>query len=225
MAEIEYGFPNLRDAFNILADERGHDEVGAPLHAARYIGDALAYQYTTRGKLEAVKVADSSWKAYFFPEGIASSIEQTLTAPAPLPVLARPVYSLIRLNADNPFGAADVVYDRLGYKGHPGIDYKCAEGTTVYACDDGEVTYSGDAGSAGAMVAIRHSHGQTRYLHLSHLVVRVGDDVERGEEIAWSGNTGLSTGPHLHLDYFPDGEDEGNGYSGRVDPLLFMSEG
>ena len=79
MAEIEYGFPNLHDAFNILADARGHDEVGAPLHAARYIGDALAYQYTTRGKLEAVKVADSSWKAYFFPEGIASSIEQTLT--------------------------------------------------------------------------------------------------------------------------------------------------
>ena len=179
MAEIEYGFPNLRDAFNILADARGHDEVGAPLHAARYIGDALAYQYTTRGKLEAVKVADSSWKAYFFPEEIASSIEQTLTASSRVK-LARPVSTGFPLNVDNLFGADPELYSTLGYSGHPGIDYKCPAGTEVFACDNGVVEHAGEAGRMRATWSRCVTRtASTRYLHLSEVGVVFGDNVRR----------------------------------------------
>ena len=218
MAQIEYGFAGQYDAFVELAEARGSASVGSPLHEARYLGEDLAYQYTTRGKFEAVKLTDGNWKAYFFPEGIASSVEQTLTSPLRVK-LQRPVPAVIELNVDNPFGADPGMYASLGYLGHPGIDYLCPVGTPVSVCDDGVVEHADEAGTAGIMVKVRHEHGVTRYLHLSQVMVVFGEQVRRGRVIGLSGNTGFSTGPHLHLDYFPDGADLGNGYSGRVDPL------
>lgn len=134
------------------------------------------------------------------------------------------------LNELNPFGQPDPAYTELGYLGHPGIDYRCPKGTPVYACDNGLVVAHSDWGTAGNTVIIYHNHGRTRYLHLAGFVVVDGAIVARGDLIGYSGGVpgepgaGLTTGPHLHLDYYPKDEPVTNGYGGRVNPLDYMQE-
>ena len=138
------------------------------------------------------------------------------------PELSRPVSQDIALLTTNPFGAHDPIYDQLGYPGHPGIDYEAPLGTPINSCDDGTVTFAGAAGTAGNMVIVTHSYGKTRYLHLSEIQVATGTEVTKGEQIGLSGNTGLSTGPHLHLDLYLNSAPVDNGYDGRVDPLPYI---
>lgn len=84
---------------------------------------------------------------------------------------------------------------------HSGIDLGCSTGSSVIASDSGVVTKSTDHGdTAGIFIEIQHDNGlKTRYLHLSKRLVKVGDRVYAGQQIALSGNTGRSTGPHLHF--------------------------
>lgn len=86
---------------------------------------------------------------------------------------------------------------------HPGVDLRTPPKTPVYAPADGIVQYSGAGGNGyGYLVEIRHNYGfTTRYAHLdSNLTRKVGEFVNKGDLIAFSGNTGLSTGPHLHYE-------------------------
>lgn len=84
---------------------------------------------------------------------------------------------------------------------HAGVDIAVPTGTPVRAAAAGIVTYSGAKGGYGLLVTIDHGHSvETRYGHNSRLVVRVGQRVSRGQVIAYSGNTGRSTGPHLHFE-------------------------
>jgi murein DD-endopeptidase MepM/ murein hydrolase activator NlpD len=86
-------------------------------------------------------------------------------------------------------------------KFHSGIDIAVPSGTPVKAADGGIVLVSGWQGGYGNFVAIDHGKGiSTCYGHNSRLLVRVGQRVEKGQQIAISGNTGLSTGPHLHFE-------------------------
>lgn len=126
------------------------------------------------------------------------------------------------LNTDNPFGADRALYAPLGYWGHPGIDFLCPVMSPIHACAGGEVIWAGAAGTAGNMVSLRHPWGVTRYLHLYRVSVVAGQAVAEGEFIGWSGNTGYTRGPHLHLDLYPDGEPKDNGYGGRVDPMSYL---
>ena len=74
-------------------------------------------------------------------------------------------------------------------------------GTAVVASCGGTVTRAGWASGYGYVVYIQHEGGrETRYAHLSRVLVSVGQQVEQGERIALSGNTGRSTGPHLHFE-------------------------
>ncbi len=83
---------------------------------------------------------------------------------------------------------------------HKGIDIGVGEGTNVYACEQGTVINAGNSNSAGNWIEIDHGNGYTsKYMHNSELKVSVGDVVEKGQLIALSGNTGNSTGPHLHF--------------------------
>ena len=87
-------------------------------------------------------------------------------------------------------------------KGHFGTDFACPVGTPVWAAADGTVVQAGPAGGAGNMITIRHDNGlTTNYMHLSKIgkSTRVGQKVEAKTVIGYSGNTGLSTGPHLHF--------------------------
>lgn len=84
---------------------------------------------------------------------------------------------------------------------HNGTDFAMPIGTPVIAPANGRVERVGNHHAAGRYVVVRHDNGyRTRYLHLSRPLVSQGDRVEMGERIALSGNTGRSTGPHLHYE-------------------------
>lgn len=84
---------------------------------------------------------------------------------------------------------------------HRGVDFAMPQGTPVLSVGDGEVVVAKRSGAAGYYVAIRHGRTYTtRYMHLRKLLVQPGQKVKRGDRIALSGNTGRSTGPHLHYE-------------------------
>mgnify|MGYP002655511560 FL=1 len=90
---------------------------------------------------------------------------------------------------------------------HKGVDFSVSQGTPVIAPADGiveKVAYQ--AGGAGRYVMLRHGREyQTVYMHLSKSLVKAGQTVKKGERIALSGNTGISTGPHLHYEFHING--------------------
>lgn len=84
---------------------------------------------------------------------------------------------------------------------HRGVDFVMPQGTPVLSVGDGEVVVAKRSGAAGYYIAIRHGRTYTtRYMHLRKLLVKLGQKVKRGDRIALSGNTGRSTGPHLHYE-------------------------
>ena len=100
----------------------------------------------------------------------------------------------------SPFGWR--IHPVLGTRHHHnGIDIDVPIGTTVRAAAPGNVYFVGDDEGYGTMVVLRHADGYlTIYGHLSTVLVSKGQSVEVGQPIAESGNTGLSTGPHLHFE-------------------------
>ena len=86
-------------------------------------------------------------------------------------------------------------------KFHAGMDFSANIGTPVYATGDGVVKKAGWQSGYGKIIVINHGHGyETWYAHLDEYDVRVGQKVVRGEVIGKVGNTGKSTGPHLHYE-------------------------
>ena len=103
------------------------------------------------------------------------------------------------------------VSSRYGMRGgrmHRGLDIAAPIGTAIKASDGGKVIYSGSGKSGyGKMVEIDHGNGFiTRYAHCSKLLVNVGDKVYKGQHIANVGNTGRSSGPHLHFEVLKNGK-------------------
>ncbi|MEL7372131.1 MAG: M23 family metallopeptidase, partial [Myxococcota bacterium] len=84
---------------------------------------------------------------------------------------------------------------------HAGMDFAAAIGVRVMATADGTVVWASTRGAYGEVVEVEHINGlTTRYCHLSRIDVKVGQKVTRGETIGAVGNTGRSTGPHLHYE-------------------------
>lgn len=97
---------------------------------------------------------------------------------------------------------------------HAGVDFKSEMNSPVYATGDGKVNTASWEGAYGRMVEIVHDNGvATRYAHLSSITVAVGDRVKRGDMVGKLGNTGRSTGPHLHYETRVRGR--------AVDPVRF----
>ncbi|MBO9712367.1 MAG: M23 family metallopeptidase [Sphingomonas sp.] len=89
---------------------------------------------------------------------------------------------------------------------HKGIDIAVAYGSPVYAATDGVVQFAGRSSGYGNFVKLSHGEGLgTGYGHLSRIFVRPGQRVRKGQMIAASGNSGLSTGPHLHYELYKNG--------------------
>lgn len=98
---------------------------------------------------------------------------------------------------------------------HKGVDWAVPTGTAVVASCGGTVARAGWGSGYGYVVYINHEDGrQTRYGHLSKVLVSVGQKVAQGEKIALSGNTGVSTGPHLHFEILIGGK--------QVNPITYM---
>lgn len=119
---------------------------------------------------------------------------------------------------DWPLDSVEVTstFGRRGRSFHEGIDLKAKQGTPVYAAQAGKVLYSGSKiRGYGRMVILRHNGAiATVYAHNSRLMVRKGEFVKKGQLIAMTGNTGHSSGPHLHFEVR-------RGYA-AVDPLVEM---
>lgn len=115
---------------------------------------------------------------------------------------------------------AGVVTSGFGYRVSPttgaweqhlGVDIAAPERSPVRAADSGVVVRAGWSGSYGLKVEVEHAGFQTAYGHLSRVDVTVGQTVLKGEVVGLVGNTGRSTGPHLHFEWVVDGS--------QVDPL------
>ena len=122
----------------------------------------------------------------------------------------------------NPFGSGMIAFNwqpyissYYGYRVHPvsgekdlhrGIDIAMPEGTPIMSAQNGTVTFAGDSGDYGNVVVIENSDGiVTKYAHCETLFVSVGQTVNMGDTIATVGNTGVSTGAHLHFEVMKDG--------------------
>ena len=101
-------------------------------------------------------------------------------------------------------------------KRHDGVDFSGQKNTPIYATADGVVSKNTVESGYGNSVVIDHGYGyQTRYAHLNKSLVKVGQRVHRGEKIALMGNTGRSTGTHLHYEVIYRGV--------HVNPLSYVS--
>lgn len=98
---------------------------------------------------------------------------------------------------------------------HKGVDFAGPSGTKIFSIAGGVVSFSQRKGGYGNVVEVDHGDGFiSRYAHLKESLVKVGEVVNKGHNIALMGSTGRSTGPHLHLEVFKDGE--------RIDPMTYL---
>lgn len=112
-------------------------------------------------------------------------------------------------------GVTSSAYGKRNGEFHHGLDIAIASGSLIRAARAGKVTKTGWVGVYGLTVMLDHGDGvQTLYAHNSKVLVKVGDLVSSGEGISMSGNTGNSTGPHLHFEIRHNGK--------TVDPELFL---
>ncbi|MCB2120134.1 MAG: peptidoglycan DD-metalloendopeptidase family protein [Rhodobacteraceae bacterium] len=101
---------------------------------------------------------------------------------------------------------------------HEGVDLAGAHGSPIYATADGVVVHAGPENGYGQLVSIRHDFGlETRYGHLSAINVTVGQKVSRGDKIGAMGNTGRSTGTHLHYEVRVNGA--------AKNPMIYIKAG
>jgi murein DD-endopeptidase MepM/ murein hydrolase activator NlpD len=123
-----------------------------------------------------------------------------------------------------PYGKPGKMW-KIGY--HGGVDYACPTGTEIYAARKGKVLEAGTSvtwgPSYGTAVVIDHGKGvRAVYAHLSKTSVKVGEMVKGGQVVGLSGNTGNSSGPHLHLEARVSPWKYGNK---DIDPKDLIAEG
>ncbi len=159
----------------------------------------LAVQYAG-ARMDLTVVRNSTDDRFYTPEG--NSLD---------PAFARyPFSGSYRLSSSFNLQRKHPITGRISP--HYGTDFAMPSGTSVITPADGRVEKVGSHPLAGRFVVIRHDNGyRTRYLHLSRPLVDRGDRVTMGERIALSGNTGRSTGPHLHYEVMVNSQ--------RVDPM------
>ncbi|WNG29695.1 peptidoglycan DD-metalloendopeptidase family protein [Cystobacter fuscus] len=149
---------------------------------------AASYQGESVGSKRVFRYELPDGKPSFFQEDGASARKAFLKSP------------LKYAHVTSTFGSR--FHPVLQYvKAHNGVDYAASVGTPVWAVADGTVTVAANTGAGGNTVCLRHNNGfETCYLHLSRFGqgVRTGARVSQKQVIALSGNTGRSTGPHLH---------------------------
>jgi murein DD-endopeptidase MepM/ murein hydrolase activator NlpD len=110
---------------------------------------------------------------------------------------------------ENPFGGENI-------ETHKGLDIKGPIGSPVKAMAKGIVEFAGLRGGFGNCIMLKHGNGfETLYGHLSRILVRLGQQIDIGQQIGLIGSTGRSTGPHLHYEIHKNGE--------KIDPKNFLT--
>jgi murein DD-endopeptidase MepM/ murein hydrolase activator NlpD len=117
------------------------------------------------------------------------------------------------------------IYAQYGLKGHNGLDYGLPLRTQIIAPHSGKILEKAyDENGYGNYIKIENDKEGSVLAHFDSFQVNVGDEISEGQPIALSGNTGNSTGPHLHWGYYKKPRDRSNGYNGFIDQLLLIEE-
>jgi len=158
----------------------------------------------------------------------ALAVKDSLTSANDVPAnLSLPFEGSFQLN--NRFGEQAIdpkvreQDQKIGLYGHDGVDFAMPINTPVLTADDGEVIPIPDGiEEYGITIVIQHKWGRSFYGHLNEVNVKQGQKISKGDKIALSGNSGLSTGSHLHFGMKLNKFNNNNGYLGKVDPLRFL---
>ncbi len=178
------------DAFRMILEEVRDASTGELIRHDRI----LAAEYVTSGKsFVGFRYEDSDGKVgYFNAEGMSS---KKMFLKSPLK------FSRVSSGFGKRFHP---VLKRT--RNHNGIDYAAGTGTPIRAIGRGTVVYAGTKGGYGKHVRIKHSGKySSSYSHMSRIHVRRGEVVDQGEVIGKVGSTGMSTGPHLHFEFYVNG--------------------
>jgi len=140
------------------------------------------------------------------------------------------IHPLDKVYITQKFGEHPAVYKKFGMKGHDGIDYKTRYVDSPLARRYVTAAHSGtvvevreDKTGYGTHIRLyKKGLGLTIYGHLTRSYVSKGQIVKVGERIGLTGNTGFSSGPHLHFEFRKEPLKADNGYYGAVDPLLYI---
>lgn len=188
---------------DFYTDTRAGDTVHVLVEKKMYLsgqtagyGRILAAEYKNAGHpYQAVLFHDASGApGYFRPDGGAL---QKAFLRSPLK-FAAPVTSHFSQSRFHPILKT--------YRAHLGVDYGAPIGTPVQSIGNGHVIFAGISGGSGNLVRIAHSNGyETMYMHLSRILVRVGEHVDAGQRVGLVGMTGLATGPHLDFRILQNG--------------------
>jgi len=167
-------------------------------------------------KIKYVKAVNKSSnldkKFLFIPCGKISAVERSL-------FLCTAFVSPIKFpRTTSGFGSRKNPFNDRRMEFHRGIDMGCPIGTKVYSVRNGKVVFSGYMEGYGKLVIIEHEYGYRSYYgHLSRSLVKPGKRVKPGDIIALSGNTGRTTGPHLHFEIRKNGH--------AMNPMTFLKRG
>jgi murein DD-endopeptidase MepM/ murein hydrolase activator NlpD len=200
---------NFEKKIRIIANLENEDEqegifgIGGPMSEELDTEIALEENHNElirrmHQQVQHIELAALNQKETF--ESLFNSLENQISVMASTPTI-RPVKGLIT----STFGFRKSPFTGLR-DFHHGLDIGAKNGTPVKATADGKVTFALKQGSLGNLVIIDHGHGMlTRYGHLSKILINRGDIVKRGEIIGEVGNTGRSTGSHLHYEVHLNG--------------------
>ena len=138
--------------------------------------------------------------------------------------MRKPFSGEFKLNQKYNDKCCRVAYAKFGLLGHNGLDYGCPLGTPILSPHNGtikEATF--DAGGYGNYIKVESANEGSILAHLSQISVSVGQEVQEGQLLGLSGNTGNSTGPHLHWGYYRTAtRDRENGFLGYINPLDWL---
>jgi len=165
-------------------------------------------------------LATAPIKVEFYNPSLSAPIGETVSPE--LPPLSSPDQYLPNSQKFNGYiwpaeGVFTSGYGRRWGRMHRGIDIAAPIGTPIVAAAPGEVLVAGwNSGGYGNLVKLKHPDGSlTLYAHNNKVLVQKGQEVDQGQQIAEMGNTGRSTGPHLHFEIHPKGQ-------GAKNPLAYL---
>ena len=203
-------------ADSVAVDDEPVKQEAYPVHSVRTLGKVSAIDTlaTESPYLSIILFNDNTWRYVMAeefrndPEVFSDHWNTTAThAYSDVELSSLPEATPIRLvdslgSYHHPYiGRITSRYGPRRGRAHQGLDISLKIGDPVYATFDGKVRMSKAAGNYGNLVIIRHNNGlETYYAHLSERSVEVGDWVVAGQQIGLGGNTGRSTGPHLHFE-------------------------
>lgn len=206
--EVIYELDTLDAEVDALKERAGLSEsVGAPSESATDlpqggVAEAIPPEELFSLAQERMPALNSTLKGQVKPaleETLADEAERKAAFPDGLPLKGE-------LTVSSEFGLRSNPFGGRGFEMHAGIDFKGPIGTPIYATADGKVRRAENSGGYGNHVILDHGYGyETLYAHMTEMAVEVGQSVQRGQIVGYLGNTGRSSGPHLHYGVYRQG--------------------